>query len=225
LLYAKLGIPAEGYYKKLENLTEYSLRFNPSPNGISYNENFFNGKGYSKGIEFLLQKKTGKFNGWVSYTLGEARNNFAVYSDSYYPANQDVTHEFKIVSLYEYKRWTFSATWVYATGRPYTAPSGAYSVTLLDGTTQDFFTVTSKNGLRLPEYHRADVSANFKLLKGEKGDKKRQEVGYIGLSIFNIYNRTNVWYKQYTIQDKQILETNVNYLGFTPNLTLSLKLR
>ncbi len=214
----------EVYYKTLTNLTEYSLRFNTSPGGVSYNENFFNGKGFSKGIEFLIQKKTGKFNGWVSYTLAQARNNFAVYSTDYFPANQDVTHEFKIVALYEYKRWDFSATWIYATGRPYTAPSGAYSVTLLDGTTQDFFTVTSKNSLRLPDYHRMDFSVHYKLLvQGDK--KKKRDIGYIGFSLFNLYNRKNVWYKQYSITDGVITETNVNYVGIIPNLTLSLKLR
>ncbi len=216
---------AEGYYKKLNNLTEYSLRFSPKPTGVTYAENFYNGYGYARGIEFLAQKKSGKLNGWVSYTIGEARNHFTVYSDTYYPANQDVTHEFKVVALYKYKRWDFSATWVYATGRPYTAPSGAYSVNLLDGTTQDFFTVTAKNGLRLPDYHRCDIAVNYKLLKGVKGDKRRRELGYIGFSLFNVYNHTNVWYKQYTIAEGQILETNVNYLGITPNLTLSLKLR
>ncbi|OFY65371.1 MAG: hypothetical protein A3H98_11060 [Bacteroidetes bacterium RIFCSPLOWO2_02_FULL_36_8] len=216
---------AEGYYKKIDNLTEYSLRINASPFKVDYNENFFSGYGYSKGIEFLAQKKSGNFNGWVSYTLGEARNHFDVYSDTYYPANQDVTHEFKIVALYKWKRWDFSATWIYATGRPYTAPSGAYSVTLLDGSSSDYFTVTSKNGLRLPEYHRADISANYKLLRGDKGDKKRREIGYIGFSIFNLYDRKNVWYKQNTIESGSIIETNVNYLGMTPNVTLSLKLR
>ncbi|OFX41868.1 MAG: hypothetical protein A2X08_14130 [Bacteroidetes bacterium GWA2_32_17] len=215
----------EAYYKQINNLTEYSLRFNPSPMGVSYDENFFNGYGFSRGIEFLAQKKSGDFNGWVSYTLCQANNHFDIYSDSYYPANQDATHEFKIVALYKYKRWDFSATWIFATGRPYTAPSGAYSITLLDGSTQDFFTVTSKNGLRLPDYHRGDISVNYKLLAGKVGERKRREIGYIGFSIFNLYNRTNVWYKQYTIEDGEILETNVNYLGITPNLTLSLKFR
>jgi len=173
-------------------------------------------------MEFLIQKKTGKFTGWVSYTLGQARNHFDTYSTLDFPAAQDVTHEFHLVGIYTYKRWNFSATWIYATGRPYTSPSGAYQVTLLDGTTQDFFTVTSKNSLRLPDYHRMDLAINYKLLRGE--GKKRKEIGYIGFSIFNVYNRINVWYKQYTIVDSQIIETNVNYLGFVPNLTLSLKL-
>jgi len=216
---------AEAYYKDIDNLTEYSLRFNPNPTGVSDSENFFNGYGYSRGLAFLAQKKSGAFNGWLSYTLGEAKNHFDVYGEGYYPANQDVTHEFKAVLMYKYKRWDFSATWVFATGRPYTAPSGAYTITLLDGTTQDFFTVTSKNGLRLPDYHRADVSVNYKLLLGAKGDKKRRDIGYVGLSLFNLYNHQNVWYKEFTIEDGQIIETNVNYMGLTPNLILSFKLR
>ena len=215
----------EAYYKDVKNLTEYSLRFNPSPMEVSYDENFFTGYGYARGIEFLAQKKNGKFNGWLSYTLGEAKNHFDVYSDSYFSANQDITHEFKAVLLYNWKRWDFSATWVFATGRPYSAPSGAYSITLLDGNEQDFYTVTTKNGLRLPNYHRADISANYKILAGMKGDKKRKEIGYIGFSIFNLYNRSNVWYKTYSIEDGSIIETNVNYTGITPNITLSFKLR
>ncbi len=215
----------EAYYKKLSNLTEYSLRFNTSPMGVSYNENFFQGEGFSKGVEFLIQKKSGKYNGWISYTLGQSHSFYKIYADTYYPSNQDVTHEFKIVNLYKYKRWDFSLTWIYATGRPYTAPSGAYSVSLLDGSSTEYFTTTTKNGLRLPDYHRMDLAINYKLVTGIKGQRKRREIGYIGFSIFNVYNRTNVWYKQFTIEDGAIIETNVNYLGFTPNLNLSFKLR
>lgn len=215
----------DAYYKKINNITEYSLRINAGPNGVGYDENFFSGNGTARGVEFLVQRKTGKLNGWMSYTLGEAKSYFDAYSDTYFYSNQDVTHEFKTVLMYEYKRWNFSSTWIFATGRPYTAPSGAYSITLLDGTTQDYFTVSVKNGLRLPNYHRADISVNYKLLAGEKGDSKRREIGSIGFSIFNFYNRNNVWYKTYSIEDGTIVETNVNYTGITPNLTLSLKLR
>ena len=216
---------AEGYYKKIDNLTEYSLRINVSPMGVNYNENFFNGYGYSRGIELLAQKNSGNLNGWISYTLGEAKNHFDVYSDTYYPANQDVKHEFKIVGLYKYRRWDFAANWIFATGRPYTAPSGAYTVTLLDGSTQDFFTVTAKNSVRLPDYHRFDISATYKLLMGNPRDKKRRELGTVSFSLFNLYNHRNIWYKQFTLVDGKIIETNVNYLGITPNITLSFRLR
>ena len=110
-------------------------------------------------------------------------------------------------------------------GRPYTAPSGAYSVTLLDGTTKDYFTVTSKNSIRLPDYHRFDVSATYKLLMGRRGDLRRRELGQSVLVFFNLYNHKNIWYKQFTIVDSQIIENEITYLGIVPNITLSFKLR
>lgn len=215
----KFLFSAEGYHKDLSGLSEYSLRFTPSSQGIGYAENFYNGNGYAQGIEFLAQKKGGKINGWVGYTVGKVRHKFDVYSKDFFPANNDVTHEFKAVGIYQHKRFDASITWIYATGRPYTAPSGAYNLTLLDGTSENYFSVSDKNSLRLPAYHRLDVAFNYRLFN------KGNDIGYIGFSLFNLYNRTNVWYKQFEIIENSIVATNVNYLGLTPNLTLSLKIK
>ncbi|HXB41580.1 MAG TPA: TonB-dependent receptor [Bacteroidia bacterium] len=210
----------EGWYKDLSGLTQHTLRFNTSPTHENYSENFYKGTGYSQGLEFLAQKKFGDFSGWVSYTMSKTRSLFNVYSPNYYASDQDVPNEFKIIGIYKWKKFSFSATWIYASGRPYTAPSGAYSLTLLDGTTQSYYTVSSKNSLRLPDYNRLDIAATYQF----KNDQGR-EYGSIGFSIFNLYNRRNVWYKEFQIVDKQIVETNIQYLGITPNITLSLKLR
>ena len=210
---------AEGYYKELSDITQYSLRFSSLRSNRSYDEDFYVGKGTARGIELMAQKKTGNLTGWISYAFGKAQSQFDVYGADYFPANQDVTNELKAVAIYKLKKWDISATWIFATGRPYTAPGGSYSVTLLDGTTKEYFTVTSQNSLRLPDYHRLDLAVN-RHFYNERGG----EVGYIGLSIFNAYNRTNVWYKQYYVSEGTITETSVNYLGITPNLTLSLKL-
>jgi hypothetical protein len=208
----------EGYYKKLAGLSEYSLRFNAgAPGSLSYNENFYQGTGATKGIDFLIQKKYGNLNGWLGYTLSQTLYKFPIYSDKPFHAAQDVTHEFKTVGIYKLKNWTFALTWIYATGKPYTAPTGGYSVKLLDGSTQDYVTVTSKNSLRLPDYHRLDAAVTYNWLNG-KGNNNS-----IGISFFNLYNRKNVWYKEYQIQSGKLIETDVTFLGFTPNLTLSLK--
>jgi len=209
----------EGYYKNLNNITQYTERLSANTAGINYDENFLIGSGYSQGVEFMMQKKIGKLTGWVSYTLGKTMDLFQAYSSSYFPADQDVRHEFKIVTMYKKDRWDFAATWVYASGRPYTAPGGSYSVTLLDGTTQNYFTVTSKNTLRLPDYHRMDIAVNYHI-----HNEAKKDIGYIGLSLFNVYARKNIWYKEFTVVSNHIVETNVDYLSFTPNLTLSLKM-
>lgn len=216
-------LDVEGYYKELSGLSEYSLRFGSSsfgrPGSSSYDENFYQGSGDTKGVDILLQRKFGKLTGWIGYTLSETLYRFAVYSSKPYHAPQDVTHEFKFAGVYKVSGWDFSITWIYATGRPYTAPTGGYEITLLDGTTIDYTTTSSKNSLRLPDYHRLDAAIRYNW-KGKKGGENS-----IGASVFNIYNRSNVWYKTFEISDNQLAETDVTFLGITPNLTLSLKLR
>ncbi len=212
-------IDVEGYYKKMDNLSEYSLRFQPRPGSVSYAENFFEGTGYAAGIDFLVQKKFGDYSGWVAYTLGKAVNNYPVYGSADFYASNDVRHEFKTAHMYKWKKFDFGLTFIFASGRPYTAPVGAYTITLLDGTEKDIINVGVKNGSRLPAYHRLDISATYNFGKIADGH------GSVGISFFNAYNRANVWYKNYEIVDNVVVATDVNYLSFTPNLTFTYKFR
>ena len=81
----------------MKGLTEYSLRFGGPRSG--YNELFFQGDGYAKGLEFLAQKKAGKYTGWLGYTLSKVEHTFEDISENPYPAIHDQTHEFKSVNL------------------------------------------------------------------------------------------------------------------------------
>lgn len=211
----------EGYYKDIENDTRYSLRFVPAiGRGLSANETFFNGTGKVKGIDFLVQKKFGDYTGWVGYTLAQSDKTIAQFSATAFPSNFDVRHEFKSVNIYKLGRWDLGATWFYATGKPYTSILGGYTVKLLDGTEKDFTDPSTTNGNRLPASHRLDVSAVYNFTHGS-----------IGLSLYNLYGQTNVWYKKYQTTtdaitgDKYLSITDVNYLGFTPNITFSYKFK
>ncbi|GAB6395036.1 MAG: TonB-dependent receptor [Bacteroidales bacterium] len=212
----------EAYYKTLDNLSEYTLRFAPSfIDNAGYEEFFYTGKGYSRGIDFLAQKKYGKLTGWIGYTLGETRYKFPVYGDGYFPANQDVTHEFKIVATYKpHRDWTLSASWIYATGKPFTEPIGGYTLTTPNGGNMNFIIVDKKNNARYPAYHRLDLLAKYDLsfIKAVKSS--------LSVSLFNVYDRVNVWYREYAFDGSAgITETNINLLGFTPNVTLSIQLK
>lgn len=209
----------EGFYKKLDNVTEYSLRFERSREGLSYGENFFTGNGQAKGIDFLAQKKYGKVTGWMGYTLSQVTNNIPEFGDYDFYASHDVTHEFKSVVTYKWRNWDLGATWIFATGKAYTSPEGGYELTLLDGTTADYINVSVKNGNRLPNYHRLDLSATLNFKVGESSPAS------LGFSLFNTYNRANVWYMEYEIVDKEVIETPVYFLGITPNITFSVKLK
>jgi hypothetical protein len=212
----------EAYYKRHYNLSEYTLRFAPSfTDNSGYREFFYNGGGYSRGIDFLFQKKYGVLTGWIGYTLGETRYRFPVYGDGYFAANQDATHEFKTVLTFKPARnLTLSATWIYATGKPYTEPVGGYKLNTPNGGEMNFIVVDRKNNARYPDYHRLDLLAKYDL------SFIRSFKSSVSVSLFNVYDRANVWYREYVYDESVgITETNINLLGFTPNVTLSIQLK
>jgi hypothetical protein len=224
----------EGYYKRNRDLSEYTLRFDRMVGGgrpmggfgggganagSTVSEQFFTGDGYAIGLEMLAQKKAGAFSGWLSYTLGEVKNRFPDQSSKYFYAYQDVTHELKAVGIYKFGNFDFSAAFIYSTGRPYTAPLGAYQITDLNGSAMDFYAVSDKNTFRLPDYIRLDFAVQWRFDHFWSHGKPNA----ISISLFNAFNRKNVSAKQFQVLNGAILESNINYLGITPNVSLTLK--
>ncbi len=211
---------AEVFYKDMTGLSEYSMRFSGFRDDIQTDELFFQGTGVAKGFELLAQKKLGKVTGWLAYTYSDVIHDFPEINQGLpFYALHDQTHEFKAVYSQKIGNWDLSATWIYATGTPYTAPEGEYQLSLLDGTQYSYIHVSDKNSYRLPDYHRLDISGryNFNIGKAKAN---------IGLSIFNVYNHENIWYKSFETDEEsgQLIETNITKLGFTPNLSFQIYL-
>ena len=68
------------------------------------------GLGRSYGLEFLLKKKTGKLNGWFSYTYSRALIKVDseyisenINNGEYYPASYDKPHSVNLLA-----NWKFS---------------------------------------------------------------------------------------------------------------------
>lgn len=204
----------ETYYKSLNGLSEFSLRY--QRNNIELNQLFFSGDGTAKGIEFLFQKKQGELTGWLSYTLAQVEHQFdGLNEGNPFPALHDQTHEFKAVANWEpHPKWRFSSTWVYGSGKPYTSPESQYQIDLLDGRQFSYISVGEKNGERLPAYHRMDIAAHY-LFKIGNVDMDA------GFSIFNLYNRNNIWYREFDLSELPMIVNDVTYLGVTPNLSLN----
>lgn len=204
----------ETYYKTLEGLSEFSLRYRR--NNIELDQLFFSGNGTAMGIEFLLQKKQGEFTGWLTYTLAEVEHKFEGLNEGNpFPALHDQTHEFKVVANWEpHPKWRFSSTWVYGSGKPYTSPESQYQIDLLDGQQVSYISVGQKNGERLPAYHRMDIAVHYLFKIG----KMNMDAGF---SVFNLYNRTNIWYREFDLQELPMVINDVTYLGATPNISLN----
>ncbi|MCD6116044.1 TonB-dependent receptor [bacterium] len=207
---------ADAYYKDLDNLIEFSRRYNSKAN---YNDRFFIGTGVAKGLEFLAQKKRGKLTGWVGYTLGKVEHTFPAFNNGKpFPASHDRRHEVNIVAKYNWGPWTFSTTWVFASGKAYTAPESQYYLDLLNGETESYIHVSDKNSNRLLDYHRLDLSISRKF----ESNKLATEMG---ISVFNAYNHKNVWYREYNLDTTPITITDALMLGFTPTVYFKMKLK
>ncbi len=89
----------EGYYHATQNQVDYidgaSLLLNKYLEG-----DLLSGKGRAYGIEFYLQKRTGRFTGWMSYTLGRTELQVTgINNGEWYPARYDQTHNLKLAGF------------------------------------------------------------------------------------------------------------------------------
>lgn len=173
----------EVYYKALQNQIDYRTGASNFLNELIEGE-FVYGKGRSYGLELQLQKKKGKFTGWLSYTLSRALRTFdAIDNGREFSARQDRIHDISLVTMFNLtERVALSAAWIYYTGDAVTFPSGKYE---LNGTVIPYY--TERNGYRMPDYHRLDLGATFYFKEREKFEHN------LNVSIYNAYNRENAY--------------------------------
>ena len=196
----KLETSVEVYYKKMNNMIEYREGALP---GDNVNENTDNllvfGEGWSYGIEFFIKKSLGKFTGWVGYTWAKSDRLFPdLNGGELYAAKYDRRHDLSIVGSYKMnERWTFSTSFVYATGNTLTLPSSWYvqEQNLL-------FNYGARNSTRMAPYHRLDLSAvlyskpykSVTDVTGETIKVKKKFKSNWAFSIYNVYNRANPFF-------------------------------
>ncbi|WP_367390787.1 TonB-dependent receptor [Lewinella sp. LCG006] len=175
----------EFYYKNMDHQIDYidgaDLVLNEFVEG-----QILEGDGRAYGMEVLIQKNKGKFTGWASYTLGRSERLVeGINNDEWYPNRFDQTHNFSLTTFYELsKRLSVSAVFVYNTGTPATFPTSRYTVA---GYTIPHVTDGSRNNVRIPSYHRLDLSAT---LEGKRNEERRWQSSWV-FSVYNVYNRRN----------------------------------
>ena len=94
---------------------------------------------------------------------------------------------------------------------------GLEPVELPFGGTVDRVVVGAKNGGRLPAYHRLDVALNREFFV--RGAMR----GVFSLTLFNLYDRQNTWYKEFDIVEDEIIENGIQLMGRTVNAAVTLK--
>ena len=206
----------EVYYKQLFNQIEFKEGYTPQPNE-DLEDNFVFGKGESYGIELYINKKVGKFAGWIGYTLSYTNRKFPdLNSGETFPYRYDRRHNLSIVATYQLsERWSLGAEFVYQTGIAYTLPIAKY---FIEGNVVTEY--GELNSFRLAPYHRFDISATY---SGKKDKKFKSGWNF---SIYNVYNRKNPYfiYNDYTgvfLQDPQvsIQAKQVSIFPILPSIT------
>ena len=213
------ALNVEAYDKTLEHATLFSRRYRQAF-GVNTGSFFFLGDGHARGLEFLLEKKLGAVTGWLSYTLAKTSNRFEnVDLGQEFPSSLDQRHELKGFGSWQVGKWELSATALYGSGRPYTAPISQYQLKLLDGRMQTYINVSDKNSQRLPSYQRADLGASRIMHTDGAFDWR------LGVSLYNITNRQNVSFRKFDLSTTPMTLTDVSQLGFTPSIDVKLTLR
>jgi hypothetical protein len=206
----------EVYYKDLRNQIEFADGYVPEL-GTDIEENFVFGRGRSYGAEFFIKKAKGKFNGWIGYTLSKTERQFDDLStgDSWFPTKYDRTHDLEIVAIYKLSdRWDFASTFVYATGQATTIVESFY---VIGGELQTDY--GPRNGYRLPDYHRLDISATL-----HSKPEARFENSW-NFSIYNVYSRKNpyfiytTWENDFAYGSVDVQAKQVSIFPIIPSIT------
>lgn len=186
----------EGYYRNTRNQLDYIDGADLLLNGL-FEGDILSGNGRAYGMELMVKKNGGKINGWASYTLGRTELQIdGINRGEWYPTRFDQTHNLKLVGFYEHNdRMTFSANFTYTTGTPSTFPSSRYSV---QGYTIPHSDKAARNDVRIPDYHRLDLSMTLYAKK----ENRRAKRNFWVFSLYNLYARENPFSIYFSTSDK-----------------------
>lgn len=175
--------------------------------------------GEAYGVDFSFKRETRQTYLWATYSYAYVNRDDG---NQVYPTIFDRRHNVNLLATYNFGKnliWELGVRWNYGSGFPFTQTQGFYQNIDLSniGTTDvltgnyDLGTILSgkRNGGRLSNYHRLDVSLKrtFHFTKNSKLEAL--------LSVTNAYNRENIFYVN------RITNNRVNQLPILPSLSLT----
>lgn len=188
----------EGYWKTMDNVLEYKDGASYFGMSSGWEDKVSVGRGWSYGVELLVQKKTGRTTGWIGYTLSRSMRQFdspgnVINGGDPFPAKYDRRHDLSATVTHKLgRRFDLSGTFVFASGNcgSLALESSAVGQVTGAGSTADFAFMNAmgylpnRNNFRMPAYNRMDVGMNFYR-------EKRHGTAIWNISVYNIYNRLN----------------------------------
>jgi hypothetical protein len=231
----KITLEVEGYLKKSNRILAYregasfiTINDPDIADGTQrWEDNVTAGQGWAYGLEFLLQKKTGNFTGWIGYTLSRTQHQFEELNQGKkFDARYDRRHDISLTGSYAFSPYLkMAASWVYGTGNAITLPVSGYTVPEHTPATNPFAALGytdeikeygERNNYRMPAFHHLDVS--IQLTKQLRHLQRTWE-----LSIYNVYNRKNPYYYDLVRKNEQWAMRQVHLFSLIPSFSYNLK--
>jgi len=185
----------ESYFKKMNNVLNYKEGGESAilSQTIDWENEIIQGNGTSYGLEFFAKKNSGRFNGWLSYTLSWNWRQFdEINNGKRYPFKYDRRHQINVVSNYRWsEKINTSIQWHFSSGNFTTIPSRRIPVSFQSD--EMFFStlfinsaesINTRNNYQYSSNHRLDFSIEFR-----KKKKKYTRIWAIGM--YNVYGRKN----------------------------------
>ena len=211
-----IELTVEPYYKRFTQLFELNR------NKLSITDpDFITETGEAYGIDLLYKYETKRSLIWITYSYGFVNRDDG---EQVYPTTFDRRHNANVLASYSFGNkgsWEVSARWNLGSGFPFTLTQGFYGDNrFLDGIGTDVGTVNpqlgiifseTRNGGRLPYYHRLDLSLKKTLKVSKYGEF--QAIA----SVTNVYDRRNIFYFD------RVRYSRVDQLPILPSLGVQLK--
>lgn len=233
----------EGYCKTMDNVLEYRDGASYFGIGTGWEEKVCMGRGWSYGLEFMVQKKVGKTTGWVGYTLARAMRKFdregmMINGGNPFPAKYDRRHDLSATVTHAFsKRFDVNATFVLASGNCGSLGYDEYMTDDMSGCgpesgferSMSASYLANRNNYRMPLYNRMDIGCHFYRETG----RRNRCTSIWSIGIYNVYNHKNPFlvlvdsesefdYEHYTWKVWPVLK-KVSIFPMMPSVSYTLK--
>jgi hypothetical protein len=190
-LFRGIEASVEIYYKKIQNAVDYKGGTKVVMNS-TIEKDIVDVEGKSYGLELMFKRQEGRFLWSVGYTYSRAllkslseMSDEVINDGKWFPANYDKPNDLTVTFNYLFsRRMSFSANYLWNTGRPITYPVATYSVG-----NHLLVYYSDRNKYRLPDYSRLDLALRY------NGNLKSKRIAHPSwtFSIYNILGRENVY--------------------------------
>jgi len=199
-----LFLTLEAYYKSMNNILAYRAGYSSHNLTSRRTQPVFlqdivtSGTGESFGSELIIEKPTGKLNGWLAYSLSKTTHNFEELNGGIpFPAKHHRPHNLSLVLNYSIDRKNrISVNFKYITGERVTLPEYIFNMASFDFSDGDVSTYwlmhpaysnSEINAYKMKDFHRLNISYTHSF-------ERKKWAGALELSIYNVYNRRNSYY-------------------------------